>query len=92
MSKKLWCLFRRRDAVGTKICVAKAEKAAFLSAPTQTKSRLLTIVKTMRSILVLRARKRASNKRLATVPGLRRSAGDPFFPIFPISAVPFSRP
>ena len=25
MAKKLWCLFRRRDAVGTKICVAKAE-------------------------------------------------------------------
>lgn len=25
MAKKLWCLFRRRDAVGNKICVAKAE-------------------------------------------------------------------
>ncbi len=25
MAKKLWCLFRRRDAAGNKICVAKAE-------------------------------------------------------------------
>ena len=25
MAKKLWCMFRRRDAVGNKICVAKAE-------------------------------------------------------------------
>ena len=25
MSKELWCLFRRRDAGGPKICVAKAE-------------------------------------------------------------------
>lgn len=25
MAKKLWCLFRRRDAAGNKICVARAE-------------------------------------------------------------------